>query len=332
MMPRVSVLLPVYNGAAFLKESLDSILSQQYRDFEVIVLNDGSSDDSSKIVNAYNDSRIRYVEHKNMGLPATLNRGLEVAMGEIVVRQDQDDISLPDRIARQVECLDLEPCVGLVGSWANIVDESGHHDGRVHCHPQGYGALQVEVLFDSPFVHSSVAMRRDILHVAGGYCTDPSRQPPEDFELWSRLLRKYRAKNIPKPLVLYREVSGSISRVMKSNFMINVAKVSAENLRYWALRAGVTVDPAVAAFTAARMTAQNDPHDGKVSCEEVLATFDAACAGIVCSSGPLDEEARMHQRRLRDTLRRSWSVGVRKTSWGRTLERARWKCLRVIQS
>lgn len=329
-MPRVSVLLPVYNGAAYLKESIDSILNQSYRDFELIVLNDGSIDDSRKIVQSYRDTRIRYVEHPNVGLPATLNRGLELAQGEIIVRQDQDDISLPARIARQVERLDLDPKLGLVGCWATIVNMAGRPDGRMHRHPQGYGALQIEVLFDSPFVHSAVAMRREVLEGLGGYCTDRSRQPPEDYELWSRLLREYRAENVPEPLLLYREVSGSMSRMMKATFVENVAKLSAENLRFWALRAGAEIDPVVAAFTAGRMVAQNAPHNGSVPCQEALAAFDAACRGVVSMSGPLDEEAIRHRRRLRYLLSRACWVGSRRTVSGKLLERARWKCVRAL--
>ena len=330
MKPRVSVLLPVYNGDRFLRESIDSILAQDFSDFELIVINDGSSDDSGAIIKGYRDDRIRYVVQDNQGLPAALNRGLEMANGDILVRQDQDDISLPERISRQVRRLDEDETLALVGSWAEIIDETDMPDGRVHRHPTELAALRLESMFNTPFVHSAVAIRKCTLTSLRGYSTDPHRQPPEDFELWSRLLRFANATNIPEVLVRYREVSTSMSRVMRRYFVERMVRLSAENLVYWVGCAGRAVNPEVAKFAAQIMVESNVRHDCSVSCADVLKLFDDACEGIISKSVGHTETERSRSN-LRFQLRRAWSVGAARSRTGMQIERARWKIARMLR-
>jgi glycosyltransferase involved in cell wall biosynthesis len=232
--PRISVLLPVYNGAPYLAASIDSILSQTYEDFELLILNDGSTDDSAAIAKSYSDERIRYFEHPNMGLPATLNKGAHVARGEFLFRQDQDDLSYPDRFELQVAYLDNHQDVVVLGTWARIfVDGDSVAAYRYHRHPTTHVAAALSSIFDSIFVHSSVAMRRSAFEAVGGYSCDPLRQPPEDFELWSRMCRRYKVANLAKVLVDYREVTSSMSRVLRQDFSERILRISAENLRFW---------------------------------------------------------------------------------------------------
>jgi glycosyltransferase involved in cell wall biosynthesis len=232
--PRVSVLLPVYNGASFLAASIDSVLSQSFEDFELLILNDGSIDDSASIARSYSDRRIRYFEHSNMGLPATLNEGARVARGEFLFRQDQDDLSYPARFARQVAYLDEHPDVAVLGTWARIfVDGDSTIPYRYHRHPTTHAAVAFSTIFDSTFVHSSVAMRRSAFEALGGYSCDPLRQPPEDFELWSRMCLRYKVANLAEVLVDYREVASSMSRVLREDFSERMLRISAENLRFW---------------------------------------------------------------------------------------------------
>lgn len=232
--PRISVLLPVYNGAPFLAASIDSVLSQTYEDFELLILNDGSTDGSAAIAKSYSDERIRYFEHPNMGLPATLNKGARAARGEFLFRQDQDDLSYPDRFAFQVAYLDEHQDVAVLGTWARIfVDGVSAAAYRYHRHPTTYVAVAFSSIFDSAFVHSSVAMRRSAFEAVGGYSCDVLRQPPEDFELWSRMCRRYKVANIAKVLVDYREVTSSMSRVLHQDFSERILRISAENLRFW---------------------------------------------------------------------------------------------------
>jgi len=228
-MATVSVLLPVYNSASYVAESIESILSQTWRDFELIILNDGSQDESASIIKKFNDPRVRYFEHENRGLAATLNRGIEISIGKYLARQDADDISKPERLAKQVKYLETHPACGLIGTWADIWTES-EPSNRALNHPAENEVLKLELLFDNPFVHSSVMMRKECLMELGGYTVDSSRQPPEDYELWSRFARRYELANIPEPLVIYREVACSLSRSADNQFWERIVKISQENL------------------------------------------------------------------------------------------------------
>lgn len=225
--PRVSVILPLYNGADQVGEAIQSILSQTFVDFELIVINDGSKDDSSAVVRSFSDPRLRLIEQENRGLAATLNLGIEMARGEFIARQDHDDLSMPDRLEKQVAFLSTHPDHALLGTRSRIHVNNTPTE-RGHDHPLDDMNIRFELLFDSQFVHSSVMLRRDAVRAIGGYTTDPQRQPPEDFELWSRLARRHRMANLPDRLVIYREMPTSISRTV--SFQDKVALISAENL------------------------------------------------------------------------------------------------------
>ena len=228
--PRVSVILPVYNGEAYLRESVDSILAQTYADFELIAIDDGSRDGTAALLGAVRDPRVRVVHQENMGLALTLNKGIALARGEYIARQDADDISRPERLARQVEYMDAHPACGLLGSWS-VIQEDRVPTSRQHRHPCSNGELQLRILFDSFFVHSSVMMRRSALDRAGVYPTDPERNPPEDFDLWLRIARDHELANLPEPLLVYREVPGSISRTRAALLDRRANAIAVENLR-----------------------------------------------------------------------------------------------------
>ena len=229
-MPRVSVILPVYNGEPYLAESIDCILGQTFADFELIIINDGSTDDSAACVARFSDSRIRYFEQPNAGLAATLNRGISLAQGAYLARQDQDDIAHPERFAAQAAFLDAHPGYCMVGTWAEIFSET-ESGQRFHRHPTENLELKLHLHFRNPFVHSSMMLRTDVLRAIGGYCTDKTRQPPEDYELWSRMARAGKVANIPRVLVRYREVLSSMSRVGGDDpFLPMVHKIACENI------------------------------------------------------------------------------------------------------
>lgn len=232
--PRISVLLPVFNGAPYLAEAIDSVLAQSHADFELLILNDGSKDDSAAVAKRFTDPRIRYFEHPNMGLPATLNEGARHARGEFLFRQDQDDLCHPERFARQLAWLDAHPDVALLGTWARIfVDGDPQAAPRYHRHPESHASIALCTIFDTAFVHSSVAIRRHAFEAIGGYNCDPMRQPPEDFELWSRMCRRFHVANLPEVLLDYREVTGSMSRAPGKDFIQRIVMISAENLHHW---------------------------------------------------------------------------------------------------
>ena len=184
--PTVSVLLPVYNGAAYLQAAIDSVLAQTFTDFEVIIIDDGSADATPQILAAFTDPRIKSVRQDNAGLVTALNRGIALAQGRYLARQDHDDLSLPTRFEKQVAFLDAHPDHALLGTRSQIW-RGEDPTGRGHDHAVDDASLRFDLLFDSPFVHSSVMMRTDAVRAAGGYSRDPAHQPPEDYELWSRL-------------------------------------------------------------------------------------------------------------------------------------------------
>jgi cellulose synthase/poly-beta-1,6-N-acetylglucosamine synthase-like glycosyltransferase len=232
MKPAISVLLPVYNGSAYLLDSLESMLCQSFRNFELIVIDDGSRDDSAQIVQRLGDPRIRFYRQENRGLAATLNRAIELSKAEYLARQDQDDLSLPERLEKQYNYVASHPQCALVGTWANIVSGT-ERTGRAHRHAAEDHHLKFDLLFDNPFVHSSVMLRKSAVESVGLYSTDSSRQPPEDYELWSRLARRYEVANIPEALHIYREIPTSMSRDGASPFRNRVIDISMENLTWW---------------------------------------------------------------------------------------------------
>jgi hypothetical protein len=255
--PAVSVVLPVYRGEQYVSQSIVSVLDQAFSDFFLVVINDGSDDSSDKIICSIVDSRLRYFSQSNHGLAATLNKGIELSTGRYVARQDQDDLMLAGRLGKQVEFLDRNPDCAMVGTWAQIY--SGHiPTQRYHRHPRSNEALQLELLFDNPFVHSSMMIRADVLREVGGYCEDKSRQPPEDYELWSRIARKHRVANIPEVLTVYREVEGSMSRTGENPFLSNVIRIASENL----------ADVLVPAYSAEQCYALAALYHGRNSAED----------------------------------------------------------------
>jgi glycosyltransferase involved in cell wall biosynthesis len=227
--PLVSVVLPFYNCPNYVGAAIQSVLAQTYRDYELLIIDDGSTDETPSVLAGCKDPRVRLITQSNRGLAATLNRGIELARGRYIARQDQDDISYPDRFARQFAFLEAHPRCGLVGTWADIWRENSS-TGRQHRHPSENALLQYELLLNNPFVHSSVMIRKDALDRVGPYSTDTRRQPPEDFELWSRIARVYEIANIPEVLHLYREVPGSMSRDGRSPFLEHLVTTCAENI------------------------------------------------------------------------------------------------------
>ena len=227
--PTLTVLLPVYNGKALLHQAVVSVLSQRDVDFNLLVIDDGSTDNTLEVLSRFENQCMHVYRHANMGLAATLNRGLELASGKYIARQDQDDLVLPGRFAKQFAFLEANPGIAMVGTWAQIY--SGDiPTQRYHRHPCSNEALQLELLFDNPFVHSSMMIRADVLREVGGYCEDKSRQPPEDYELWSRIARRHRVANLPEVLTVYREMPGSMSRTGDNPFLNNVIRIASENL------------------------------------------------------------------------------------------------------
>ena len=164
--PRLSVLLPVYNAAESVAQALDSVLTQSFSDFEVIVIDDGSTDGSIEVLRQYQDPRVRLSSRENRGLAASLNEALRSTRGELVARQDADDISELDRFERQVDYLDRHPSVGLVGTNYMLLDERGAEvvTTNLFTHPDD---LKVAQVLSNQFCHGSVMFRRSLIAEVG---------------------------------------------------------------------------------------------------------------------------------------------------------------------
>jgi glycosyltransferase involved in cell wall biosynthesis len=159
-MPKVTMLMSVYNGARFLREAIESILGQTFRDFEFLIVDDGSTDDSREMILSYCDPRVRLViNDRNVGLPRSLNRGLDLAQGEYVARQDADDISESARLAKQVAFLDSYHDVALLGTWYRKIDEGGRIIGDRQL-PCDHVRIRWCQLFFCPFVHTAIMLRK----------------------------------------------------------------------------------------------------------------------------------------------------------------------------
>lgn len=200
-MPKVTVLMSVYNGARYLRESIESILSQTLTDYELLIINDGSTDDSRDIILSYQDQRIRLVDNsKNIGLTKSLNLGLELAKGELIARHDADDLSYPRRLERQVQFLDDNQDIVLLGASGRVIDETGKPKDFILRTPVGILAIRWYLMFENAFLHASVMFRRDVLlKKLGGYSESFVRY--QDYDLWSRTARRFLIENLREVLI-----------------------------------------------------------------------------------------------------------------------------------
>lgn len=199
--PKVSVVMPVYNGGKYLHEAIESILAQTFTDFEFIVIDDGSTDNSYDIAAAFSDGRIRLVrQESNLGLVSALNLGLILARGEYVARMDADDISLPERLLIQVDFMDANPAVGVCGSWLQVFSST---DRTAWYSPISHNEIYARLLFESALFHPTVFMRKSFLD-AHNILYKSDFRTAEDYELWSRCITLCRFANIGKVLLHYR--------------------------------------------------------------------------------------------------------------------------------
>ena len=208
----MTVLLPAYNGGELLREAVDSVLAQTYRDFELLVVDDCSSDGSADYLAGHDDPRVRLLRNeRNLGQVPTLNRGLAEARGAYVARLDQDDACLPERLERQVAVLDSSPRVAAVGAFMDLRDGDGRPAGRLGRRVDD-GADFVFLLLANqlPLTHPTVVFRREPALELGGY--DVELRYAEDQDLWRRLaLAGWEARVVPEPLVRYRVHEGQQS-------------------------------------------------------------------------------------------------------------------------
>ena len=248
----ISVVMPVYNGEKFLREAIDSILSQTFSDFEFIIVDDGSTDNSLNIIRSYTDQRIRVIENEsNLGGSTSRNTGMEMSRGKYIAVMDADDISLSGRFARQVSFMNTNPHIDVCGSQR---EDFGAKTNKFIVYKE-HEDIVTNFLFSCKINHSSIFMRKDTLLSLDGFY-DPTAQFTEDYDLWVRLfLKGAKFANLNETLIKYRwhESNASVafaddqklkaSEVRKQLFeQLSINDVNAKTQLHETLRSGKNLD------------------------------------------------------------------------------------------
>ena len=234
MNPLVTVLMPVYNGEKYLKNAIESILYQTFKDFEFLIIDDGSTDNSVEIMGSFNDARIRIERNKiNLGLIKTLNKGLKLSKGKYIARMDCDDISLPKRLSTQINFMEKHPEIGVCGSWVKII---GLEKKFINKYPKKHEEAKAYLLFNTPLAHPSVIMRKEVIEKYK-LEYDENYKHAEDYELWSRIINYSKISNIPKVLLHYRMHPESVSKKNSSEQVENSNRVRLKLLKELSINA-----------------------------------------------------------------------------------------------
>ena len=237
----ITVLMPVYNAAGYIRTAMDSILEQSYRAFEFLIIDDGSTDGTGDLIRAYADSRIRLIRHEqNQGLRHSLNEGIALASGRLIARMDADDQSHPWRLDKQMAYMEAHPDCAMVDSWVNLMDK----EGRFLKKDGGYGRyVYYNLHFECCIYHSAIMFRKEMVQRIGGY------QLPfaEDYDLFLRLSRVYKIHTLEEPLLWYRvhdtnlntvgkkkEYDTFTAAVLKQNVQALLGPAAAVPAAYWA--------------------------------------------------------------------------------------------------
>ncbi len=216
------MLLPVYNGATYLGEAIRSILGQTFTDFEFLIIDDGSTDESVAIIQEFHDPRIRLFHNgTNLGLVASLNRGLKLARGEYIARMDADDISLPHRLERQITFMDSATDIGVSGAW---MESFGSGLSTVWSSPLRHEEIVCKLLFESALFHPTVIIRRLPFQNLGLFY-DPEFPHAEDYELWCRCSYQIRLANIGEVLLRYRLHAQSLGQQQREGMFCSASHV-----------------------------------------------------------------------------------------------------------
>ncbi|WP_165699295.1 glycosyltransferase family 2 protein [Hymenobacter jejuensis] len=207
--PLVSVVMPVYNTSDYVEEAILSILNQSFTDFEFLIFNDGSTDNSAEIIRSFKDRRIRFYDHPlNTGYVVHLNKGIELSRGCFIARMDADDIAHPDRLKIQVEYLLAHPCVGVCGSQVRYI---GRHNGE-SAFPTDNDGIRIALMAYCSLWHPSVMIRKEVL-TAHKLTYDPDFLYTEDYDLWCKLTKVTQLVNLPDYLLSYRKHDNQVSIV-----------------------------------------------------------------------------------------------------------------------
>jgi glycosyltransferase involved in cell wall biosynthesis len=264
MKPLVSVLMATFNNAPFLSLAVDSILNQTFTDFEFMIINDASTDETSAILDSYHDPRIIRLENPvNLNLPASLNRGLAIAQGKYIARMDSDDISYQERLAKQLQFMEAHPEIGVLGTAYGVINEKSEYV-TTWTLPQMHNELMLTLLFTSPVFHGSAFMRADKLRQVHGYNAAYSKK--QDIDLWTRLCKITRFHCLPEALYQYRirpdyqdrgVEKWTVSDNIRRHFIEELIDAPVTENEYANFRLGQTADPVKKLTTDETFTAIN---------------------------------------------------------------------------
>jgi glycosyltransferase involved in cell wall biosynthesis len=239
MVPIISVIMPVRNGTRWLREAVDSVLSQEFREFELLIIDDGSDNDAVGLLAelARTDSRVSVLRQPPKGIVAALNLGIAAAQAPYLARLDADDRARPDRLVRQIAFMHTHDEVGLLGSGAQAIDGAGTVIGEI-TPPVEPARLVHWLRRGNPFIHSSVMMRTALVRELGGYRA--AFAGAEDYDLWLRMAEVGGVANLPESLIAYRRHRSNVSQrdPVRQSFSVRLAQRSA------ALRRAGAPDPA----------------------------------------------------------------------------------------
>lgn len=208
-MCKISVIMPVYNGEKYLKEAIDSVLSQTFKDFELIIINDCSTDTTIDVINSYNDERIILINNEeNLGIAKNLNKGIEISKGKYIARMDADDICYSHRLERQYNFMEKNRDIGMCGSNVELFTNDTI---RLHVCPQQHNEIKVLQIFNSAFTHPAVMINKEILDKYN-LRYDEFYEGMEDYELWIRMSRVTKLANIDEVLLKYRIHANQVTK------------------------------------------------------------------------------------------------------------------------
>ena len=214
--------MPVYNGEKYLCEAVNSILAQTFTNFEFLIIDDGSTDRSIEIIGSYDDSRIRLVcNNQNLGLVATLNKGIDLSLGTYIARMDCDDVSLPTRLEKQVAFMEEHPDAGVCSSWVKVIGDAPH---SVWDYPVESEVIKCWLLFESVLPHPSAILRAKTFRESNLYY-DAFFRHAEDYELWVRAAKKMSLMNIGEVLLLYRLHKNNVGFVCSDEKMASASRI-----------------------------------------------------------------------------------------------------------
>jgi hypothetical protein len=292
--PLISVLLPVRNAMPFLPETMASLRNQTFRDFEIVALDDGSTDDTPRFLASIDDPRLRVVRLAGVGLATALNHGIGLARSALIARLDGDDVAHPDRFRLQYDFLAAHPeCVAL-GCQSLHVNERGERVGEER-YPTSPLAIRWEALFRSPILHPGSMYRRDDVLAVGGYRQE--FDVAEDYDLWTRLLKRGTLANLPQELLRYRVHARSVCAVHKDKQVRQGARIAGAYLATLGSGVDGRCMEALYLFLATGQPAEAG------SMDEIIRAFQQVRGYFQAQVGGTDPELDAGIRRQQDNLR-----------------------------